>query len=278
MVTTHIITTSMITGSDREQQTVFVTRTSVINSESTSSSSSSASNSLAGNSQANQSTARSNSGLSGGAIAGIVVGVICGVLAIAALILFLLWRRHKHNQEPDLEETKQYQPYSFGDADANPIIAPIGGSGSTWRRPSRNDLGSNDTNSISYGVPNGATTATGSLSASNSLNRGSVTNIFAPEDSNTNHNNNGALNLQSHPSTVFEEPPLLYQGNQRFSTGSLPDMMEERHLRVVNPDDSRSRLGEKTGEANDDEIDDEDFNFISTGSSRDSPIDHEPKE
>lgn len=45
-----------------------------------------------------------------------------------------------------------------------------------------------------------------------------------------------------HPSTVFEEPiPYIDNGNQRFSTSSLPDMMEQRPpLRIVNPDDAES--------------------------------------
>lgn len=203
------------------------------------------------------------SGLSGGAIAGVVVGVVVGVAVIAAIVAFLLWKRHKSNQEPDLEETKQYQPYSFGDADANPVILPPSRSTSNWRKPSKTDLVS-DANSSAYGVP------TGGVSANNSISRNSNknSNVFAPDDN--------PVQLQNHPSTVFEEPPSIYQGNQRFSTGSLPDMMQDRQLRVVNPDDSRSRLDEIPHERDDDNYDDYD-NFISTGSSRGSGMDLEPK-
>lgn len=261
----------MTTGSDQQQRTVFITTTSVVSAPS-GSSPSTAATSTGANSLANKSSTQSKSGLSKGAIAGVVVGVVCGVLIIAGIIFFMLWRRHKRNEEPDLEETKQYQPYSFGDADANPVIIPTnGGPTSNWRRPSRNDLGSNESNSASFGVP------TTTLSASNSISRGStqVANIFAGEDS--NHVASGAaVQLQNHPSTVFEEPPFMYQGNQRFSTGSLPDMMEDRQLRVVNPDDSLSRF-----DANEPGLDqqlDDDDNLTSTGSSRNSPMDHEPKE
>lgn len=203
------------------------------------------------------------SGISGGAIAGIVVGVVAGVAVIAAIIAILLWRRHKSNQEPDLEETKQYQPYSFGDADANPMILPPSRSTSNWRKQSKTDLGS-ESNISAYGVP------TGGISANNSISRNSNKNqnVFAMDEN--------AVQLQNHPSTVFEEPPSIYQGNQRFSTGSLPDMMQDRQLRVVNPDDSRSRLDEITNEGNDDNDDDYD-KFISTGSSRGSGTDLEPK-
>lgn len=211
-------------------------------------------------------SSKGKGGLSGGAIAGIVVGVIAGLAVIAAIIFFLLWRRHKSNQEPDLEETKQYQPYSFGDADANPVILPPSRGTSNWRRPSRPDLMAADASPVV--VP------TGGLSANNSISRSSnkTNTMFVSDDTN-------AIALQNHPSTVFEEPPSLYGGNQRFSTGSLPDMMQERQLRVVNPDDSRSRLDEIAHEDHDlySEDDDDDFkddNLISTGSSRGSGIEH----
>lgn len=244
----------MSTGSDQQQQTVYITTTSVVSNPSPTSSGDANSLSAVGKGS------KGKSGLSGGAIAGIVIGVIAGVAILAMLLVFLLWRRHKSNQEPDLEETKQYQPYSFGDADANPIILPPSRSTSNWRKPSRTDLGSNENNSVA--VPNGA------LGANNSISRSSnkSNNMFASDDQN-------AIALQSHPSTVFEEPPSLYGGNQRFSTGSLPDMMQERQLRVVNPDDSRSRLDEITNEDRDLDYDDDDFKddiLLSTGSSRGS--------
>lgn len=259
--TTRLVTASVSTGSDQQAQTVFVTTTSVVNPSSSDASSTSGGASTSTDSSTDgKSTSNKKSGISGGAIAGIVVGVVCGVLIVAAVVLIILWRRHKSNEEPDLEQTKQYQPYSFGDADANPIILPSSSATSNWRRPSRNDLGSNDANSSTHGVP------TGTISANNSLNRGAggSNTAFTSDDTN-------AVHLQNHPSTVFEEPPSIYEGNQRFSTGSLPDMMEDRQLRVVNPDDSMSRLDEHNYEDQDED------NFTSTGSSRGSGMDHEPK-
>lgn len=202
----------------------------------------------------NRSTGPKNGNLDGGTIAGIVVGVILGVVIILTGVGFFLWRRHVLNQEPDLEETKHYQPYSFGDADAMSIDSPSG-NGSSWRK------GSSATRSSSYGsVPTGF--------LSDSMSKGSLNSLLMTEDAGINYMR------QNMPSTVFEEPPSIYNGSQRFSTGSLPDMMQERNLRVVNPDGENNRYSQrKFGGV--DEVDEE--NMFSADSSGGSYRGQEPK-
>ncbi|SCW01574.1 LAFE_0E02674g1_1 [Lachancea fermentati] len=108
--TTVLVTSSLsvVTLSNNGLSTVFVTATTLVTPSATSNAGTSGKNSSG------------KSALSGGAIAGIVVGVVVGSIAIAALIFFLLWRRRK-DQHPDLEETKQHQPYSFGHNDVAPL-------------------------------------------------------------------------------------------------------------------------------------------------------------
>lgn len=238
---TKVIPTYVTTGN--KGKTVYVTTTSVQVS------------SLAAY---GKSANKKSSSMSGGAIAGVVVGVVVGVILIAASILFYLWRRHLSHQEPDIEETKQYQPYSFGDADANPMAYPPSRNTSNWRKAST-------TRSSSYGgVP------TGFLSASSSVGKGSLNSLLNIEDVANNYNR------QNLPSTVFEEPPSIYNGNQRFSTGSLPDMMQERNLRVANPDDEANRYSQRKLDEEDEDEDEED-NIFSAGSSGGSYIGQEPK-
>ncbi|CDF87658.1 BN860_11496g1_1 [Zygosaccharomyces bailii CLIB 213] len=241
---TKVIPTYVTTGDKGREKTIYVTTTSVQVS------------SLAAVSNAyGKSANKKGSGMSGGAIAGVVVGVVVGVILIIACVLFFLWRRHLSHQEPDIEETKHYQPYSFGDADANPMAYPPSRNTSNWRKGST-------TRSSSYG-----TVPTGFLSASNS-GKGSLSSLLHSEDAGNNYSR------QNLPSTVFEEPPSIYNGNQRFSTGSLPDMMQERSLRVANPDDEANRLSQRRF---DDEDEDDEDNIFSAGSSGGSYIGQEPK-
>ncbi|AQZ09356.1 WSC2 (YNL283C) and WSC3 (YOL105C) [Zygosaccharomyces parabailii] len=241
---TKVIPTYVTTGDKGREKTIYVTTTSVQVS------------SLAAVSNAyGKSANKKGSGMSGGAIAGVVVGVVVGVILIIACVLFFLWRRHLSHQEPDIEETKHYQPYSFGDADANPMAYPPSRNTSNWRKGST-------TRSSSYG-----TVPTGFLSASNS-GKGSLSSLLHSEDAGNNYSR------QNLPSTVFEEPPSIYNGNQRFSTGSLPDMMQERSLRVANPDDEANRLSQRRF---DDKDEDDEDNIFSAGSSGGSYIGQEPK-
>lgn len=183
--------------------------------------------------------------LSGGAIAGIVVGVVLGAVIIVACAGCYLWRRHVVNQEPDLEETKHYQPYSFGDPDAMSVDSPSR-NGSSWRK------GSSATRSSSYGsVP--------TAFLSDSVSKGSLNSLLMTEDVGMDHVR------QNMPSTVIEEPPSIYNGSQRFSTGSLPDMFQERNLRVANPDAENNRYSQR--KFDDIKHDDNDENLYSAGSS-----------
>lgn len=158
------------------------------------------------------------------------------------------------NQEPDLEETKHYQPYSFGDADAMSVDSPSR-NGSIWRK------GSSATRSSSYGsVPTGF--------LSDSISKGSLNSLLMTEDTGINYMR------QNMPSTVFEEPPLAHNASQRFSTGSLPDMTQERNLRVANPDGENNRYSQRKFD-DVDEVDEE--NMFSAGSSGGSYYGQEPK-
>ncbi|EDO17965.1 hypothetical protein Kpol_1054p11 [Vanderwaltozyma polyspora DSM 70294] len=222
--TTQMVTTSVVTGSDNVQQTVFVTRTAVLTTSS--SVATSGPDDISTNGKGTSSGKSSN--LSGGAIAGIVVGVVAGTIIILLIIIFFYWRRRREHDNVDLEQTKQHQPYSFGDVDANPVVAPERVVSSKWRKPSRNNTHlSNDSDSSSkfIGLPNS--------SSSNNINDDSFNS--GSVDSGPN-----LLHRPHYPSTVFEEDPQIYNGNQRFSTTSLPDMKDDRPpLRIVNPDEEK---------------------------------------
>ena len=124
--------------------------------------------------------------LSTGAIVGIVIGVVVGVALVAAAILFFIWRHRKQKQAADLEQTKHYQPYSFGEKDA--IILPAGGS---------------------------TTTAPSST----------PTPIYMP------HADTSRTPFEGEQSREDD------YARDRFSASSLPDVMQERPLRIVNPDE-----------------------------------------
>ncbi|CAL9738082.1 hypothetical protein MOSE0_N02806 [Monosporozyma servazzii] len=282
--TTKIITRSVITTSNKAQRTVVMTATSVIETTVPT-----ASMQAYYNGTLSTKSVTSNS-LSGGAIAGIVVGSVVGAVAIVALIIFyFIYTRH-HNAKStttDIEESKQYQPYSFGDQDANPIIIPDSTgylnhgsiksklnpynnassiinnnhSTSTWKLPSRSSTKNNSTTNLNNN--NNASETTKRNPSIHST--PTLTNRSASNDMESNHSQGNVqafanpTNLNQHimrrsqlPSTVFEEPSNVsfYDGVQRFSTSSLPDMMEQRinnnQLRIVNPDDSSIRLYENT--------------------------------
>lgn len=220
--TTRIVTKSVVSAPNQTPGTIFVTTTSLVQTVTPTA--------VVLNSK--NSGGSKGSSISGGAIAGIVIGVVFGTFFLILGIYFFFFRRNnRKNNEPDLEETKHYQPYSFGDENATPIILPPSSSTSNWRIPSRHNTTAtnsrtNTNSSFSNFSKNGAemldTTSTPTI-----INRTSMQNL-TPKI--------------KHPSTVFEEPiPFVDAGNQRFSTSSLPDMMEERPpLRIVNPDDNNS--------------------------------------
>lgn len=230
------MTQSVVSQANQEASTIFITRTSVYATASSTPSSTSAS--INGKSSSSKSK-----GLSGGAIAGVVVGVVCGTLALLALaIFFFVWKkRRQSSQHVDLEETKQYQPYSLGDADANPVIPPSTSS-SNWHIPSRNNTALSKNTASTFATYDLPTRVPGG--------RDSVITGDA-------HN----INKRSHfPSVVYEEPPSIYNGNQRFSATSLPDMMEERQLHIVNPDNVSSNIGSNVSDGDDDYDDAKDSN------------------
>lgn len=214
--TTHIVTASVISASNQIPTTIFVTTTSLVQTVTPQSSLDSASTD----------NSNKSSSLSDGAIAGIVIGVLFGTLFLVLLIVFLFfYKRSNKNQESDLEETKQYQPYSFGDENATPIVIPPTSS-SNWRIPSRTNT-ANTSSSFS------------NFSMTMKNNNGGEIIIESNPNSNATSMHNSTPKVK-HPSTVFEEPVSYIEtgGNQRFSTSSLPDMIEQRPLRIVNPDDN----------------------------------------
>lgn len=237
--TTHIVTASVITAENQEPKTIYLTTTSLVQTVTPSLSSL--------NSKYNKN--KKSSSLSGGSIAGIVIGVVFGTLIIAVLAFLYFMSRHQKNKTPDLEETKQYQPYSFGDQDANPVIIPPSSTTSNWRRPSRNNtaMTADTTSKSAFTLPkikSNTSVHSNYNPVTSTINKrngsvGTHSNNSSDTQSNMNgHNRNSFENRRSNlPSTVFEEPPSFYEGNQRFSTSSLPDMMDQRQLRIVNPED-----------------------------------------
>ncbi|CAI4050809.1 Wsc3p SKDI_15G0530 [Saccharomyces kudriavzevii IFO 1802] len=215
---TSMVTKAVVSTSDQHQETIFITTTSVV--ERTSAV-------ATADSLSNKSNSNHKKSLSGGAIAGIVIGVVIGVISIILILLFLLWRRRKSEDPLDLEETKHYQPYSFGDADANPVRPPPPSGAANWMRHSRgNTAGSIGTSNV-YGLSlsNGANYSSPSSNTSGSV----VNNLSGLQDA--------TVQTQNLPSTVFEEADTLNSASERFSANSLPDMMMSRPLQVVNPDD-----------------------------------------
>lgn len=230
------MTQSVVSQANQQASTIFITRTSVY--ATVSSTSFSTSSLLNGKSSSSKSK-----GLSGGAIAGVVVGVVCGTVALLALALFFfVWKkRRQSSQHVDLEETKQYQPYSLGDADANPVIPPSASS-TNWHIPSRNNTALSKNTASTFATYDLPTRAPGGR---DSIITGDAHNI----------------SKRSHfPSVVYEEPPSIYNGNQRFSATSLPDMMEERQLHIVNPDNVSSNIGSNVSDGDDDYDDAKDSN------------------
>lgn len=273
-LTTKIVTKSVITTSNKVQRTIIVTASSVVETVVTTASASTYYNGTMPLKN------KSASPLSGGTIAGIVVGCVAGVVIIIALVVFyfLYMKRHSKNDVLDIEESKQYQPYSFGDQDANPIIIPEptgylnhgsikskfngntnnSNNNSSWKLPSRSST-RNNSNSNLNGSNNSSDVfnmRNGSIHSSGTLTNRSIPMGNKIADGSNAHNSNvnsmstftNPSTLKTHamrrsqlPSTVFEEPTNIsfYDGVQRFSTSSLPDMMEEKKpLRIVNPDDS----------------------------------------
>lgn len=228
--TTMVVTQSVISASDQTPATIYVTTTSLVQTVAPTVESLNSKNSS--NSK--------GSSLSGGAIAGIVIGVVFGTLfLILAIYFFFFHKRNRKDNDADLEETKHYQPYSFGDENATPIILPPSSSTSNWRIPSRH----NTTNTNSHSNTN-------SSFSNFSMPLKNGTDVL-DSTSNSTMNRTSMQNLTpkiKHPSTVFEEPiPFVDAGNQRFSTSSLPDMMEERApLRIVNPDNNNPLVKHET--------------------------------
>lgn len=153
-----------------------------------------------------------------------------------------------------MDENKQYQPYSFGDEDANPIIIPNSNKFSQQRALSSKTTTSTSLPMASTVAAAGTSTKNWHLPSRNNTSNSTPSFGIIPKSGNGNNNNNN----QDIPHTVFEEDedneqpqmsnPLLrppnpthgsfYDGVQRFSATSLPDMMQERNnLRIVNPDD-----------------------------------------
>ncbi|AEY98033.1 FAFR349Wp [Eremothecium gossypii FDAG1] len=66
---------------------------------------------------------KNSKSLSGGAIAGIVLGSLALVAIFIALAVFIMVNRDRDDvsSEPDLEEKRFHQPYSFGDQDPLPL-------------------------------------------------------------------------------------------------------------------------------------------------------------
>lgn len=304
-LTTKVITKSVITTSDKLQRTIVITATSVIETAVITASAGAYYN---GTMSLNN---KSTSSLSGGAIAGIVVGCVVGVIIIIALVVFyfLYWKHHSKNNALDIEESKQYQPYSFGDQDANPVFIPEStgylnrgsikskfngdsnnnsNNNSSWKLPSRTST-RNNSNSNLNGSNNSSDVfnkRNGSIHSSGTLTNRSIpmgNEIIDGSNGNNSNVNNMATftnpsTLKTHimrrsqlPSTVFEEPTntSFYDGVQRFSTSSLPDMMEERKpLRIVNPDDSSIRIYDNS-DNNEDNTNHTMESGISTSSSMD---------
>ncbi|CAI4049347.1 Wsc2p SKDI_14G0510 [Saccharomyces kudriavzevii IFO 1802] len=226
--TTLVVTQSVVSQANEQASAILVTRTSVY--EMASSTSSSTSTSLSGKSSSSKSKS-----LSGGAIAGVVVGVVCGTVVLLALAIFyFVWKKRRQStQHVDLEETKHYQPYSLGDADAIPAIPPSA-STPNWHIPSRNNtaLSKNTTSTFgAYDLP---------------------TRLPGGRESTVAGDAHNVSRRSRLPSVVYEEPPSIYNGNQRFSATSLPDMMEERQLHIVNPDDASSNTGSNASNGDDD--------------------------
>ena len=271
-LTTKIITESIITTSKESQHTVVMTAVSVVETVVPT-----ASSNTNYNGTMSQTNNKSTSPLSRGAIAGIVVGCVVGVIIIVVLIVFYFLYTKHHSRALDIEESKQYQPYSFGDQDANTVFIPEStgylnhgsirskfnnnnnnnnNSSCAWKLPSRSST-RNNSNSNVFNIRNGsihssATPTNRSVSERNETTDGNINNMstFTNPSASKTH----IMRRSQLPSTVFEEPTnaSFYDGVQRFSTSSLPDMMEERKpLRIVNPDDNESvRVSDNEDSAN----------------------------
>ncbi|CCH59653.1 hypothetical protein TBLA_0B08380 [Henningerozyma blattae CBS 6284] len=291
-ITTQIVSTSIVTQGNNHSQVVYVTTTAVLTT-------STAYSTLLPNRKNNNNS--KGSALGGGAIAGIVIGVIVGTAIIIGIIVyFFYWRHCSERQIIDLEETKQYQPYSFGDVDANPTPQLIKSQTlpGVWNLskgiPTRNNTSGNKT---LRSKPSAGSLLPSFMnnSHSHSQSKGNISIIASPVSSKIPRENlsypsstNGTLaselysdNPQMHisyqdqdfkpinhhihmmkknhyPSTVYEEPPSIYNGSvnsERYSATSIPDMMNNKlghgPLHIVNPDgDNYSNSENNKGNGN----------------------------
>lgn len=267
VITSLKIITSQVTSQvSGNGNTIFVTQTSIITSSVPTSSVDGIRG--AGNKGASSQSSR---GLSGGAIAGIVVGsVVGGVLLVLAILAFVIWRRGRNNyDDPDhlnLEESKHYQPYSFGDENGDPVFVAQSDN-STWRIPSRSNTQQSLSNVILH--TKGSNGTLNSLPVSPRLNLANNDDFtppqgFMPSDNNIHRNNI--------PSTVFEEDGVsVYNGNQRISTSSLPDVSVARPLRVVNPDEKNENVAVRQLKESMDNYDDENSNSYDSSDYQNEP-------
>lgn len=188
---TQIITTSIsVTTLNNQKSTIYIVTTASSGSDTTPNS-----KDISGHSKS----------LSNGSIAGIVVGVVVGTVVIAVIVI-LLWRRYNESDGLDLEQTKQYQPYSFGDTDGA-VLPEIPSYSNRFSSSTGKYLDSNSKRNTNTSIGN--------------VNNNTSSNDTVLADSNV------FMNFSNDDEVV---------GKLRLSTGSLPDITQQRPLRIVNPD------------------------------------------
>ncbi|CCE66272.1 hypothetical protein TPHA_0P01140 [Tetrapisispora phaffii CBS 4417] len=224
-VTTELLTTSVVTASDNGSQVlVYVTKTETFATTSAVASS----NSISVNGK--NSNSSSPNSLSSGDIAGIVIGVVFGTFFILAALIYANWRRKKHAKERDIEESKQHQPYSYGDVDANPIILPERAASSKFHKhpkyigPATSDSEFFFSTYDTHETDSSPSSSRDLTSSSSSMNSG--VNLISKE----------AIPIEAlrDNQKMTNPKPIV-----RFSTTSIPFLVEDRQLRIVNPDDEK---------------------------------------
>ena len=205
----------------------------------------------------NRSTSGSH-GLSGGAIAGIVIGCVFGTVLVLSLLLFLfllrkrMYSRRMQRLNLGNEETKYYQPYSFGINDSTqPPMVPFSmltPRGSRSLSPHAASNHSNYSRGLHMHNPLLAMSTGGEH-----LNRVGSNGVADISKNTSAGSGNNATFADVVRANLL--PPSFYHGENLTSVTSFPDMGMENRLHIVNPDNPNDALSSDGNKEDDIDID-----------------------
>ena len=252
---------AMVTTAGRGFSITSLASSTIVSKESNGTFSSTSNGSTGEFSPYNRSTSGSH-GLSGGAIAGIVIGCVFGTVLVLSLLLFLfllkkrVYSRRMQRLNLGNEETKYYQPYSFGINDSTqPPMVPFSmltprGSRSLSPRAASNH--SNFSRGLHMHNPLIAMSTGGEH-----LNRAGSNGVAGGVADISKNTSAGSGNNATFADVVRANllPSSFYHGENLTSVTSFPDMGMENRLHIVNPDNPNDALSSDGNKEDDIDID-----------------------